>query len=569
MRSVLVVSGGGFQGQGLLDCLHDIPGVRPIVADIHADNVTRYLCPDYRVVPPLADASRFEAALLDLIVSDSVEAVFPATARELLPLARMRRAIEERGARLAVSSPDLLKQLEDKLATTHYLRTNGLPTQSPVDPRRYDFACPLFGRPRRGWGGLGTATAASCEEVDLHEAAAGPGSLLWTLHLREFQEFSCDFCVTESGAISPVVARRRIRTSGGFAVISESAADADVLSLADAAARLLSKSGAVGILNLQIIRPHGAEPILSDVNPRFGTSAVHGLHAGVNLAQQFLDAGNGAAAAAVRPAKTIRYLRTIAVPRVDPTPAAVVFDLDDTLVDHKEWMCRKVEAAYRAAASSWIEEDAFMLRALQLIDEGERRHLVDDIADAFGWGPERHGAFLEAYRAARIERTPLYPDVLPVLGALKDAGIELALLTDNPPGTQRNKILYADGLSALLSATIYARESGAEKPHESAFMAAAAALGRQPRELCMAGDNYFRDAVGALRAGYAHAFLIDRYGSFVRPHRGLAGRWRGGPLAYRIHRVEGLLALRETLLSARNGDPPGTPVPAVPLGSNP
>jgi len=38
----------------------------------------------------------------------------------------------------------------------------------------------------------------------------------------------------------------------------------------------------------------------------------------------------------------------------------------------------------------------------------------------------------------------------------------------------------------------------------------------------MVGDNLFRDAIGAVRAGYAHAFLLKREGAFFNFSRVLA-----------------------------------------------
>jgi hypothetical protein len=38
----------------------------------------------------------------------------------------------------------------------------------------------------------------------------------------------------------------------------------------------------------------------------------------------------------------------------------------------------------------------------------------------------------------------------------------------------------------------------------------------------MIGDNYFRDGVGAVQAGYMHALIVRRDGIFLSPHAGIA-----------------------------------------------
>ena len=57
MLTVLVVSGGGFQGLGILSALRAIGGVRAVVADLYPDSPGRYLADAFHAVPPVADAA--------------------------------------------------------------------------------------------------------------------------------------------------------------------------------------------------------------------------------------------------------------------------------------------------------------------------------------------------------------------------------------------------------------------------------------------------------------------------------------------------------------------------------
>jgi FMN phosphatase YigB (HAD superfamily)/predicted ATP-grasp superfamily ATP-dependent carboligase len=547
MTKALIVSGGGFQGLGLLEALQRIPGVRPIIADVHTDNITRYLCADYFTVPPLADAEAFTRSLLQLVRQQAVEVVFPATARELPLLAKLRGPLQSLRARVAVSAPELVDTLLDKVATASFLATHGLPSQQPVDPDSHDFSHALFGKPRFGWGGSGTSVARSLEDIQRHGVAVPATQMVWFPFIEGFEEYSADFAIAPSGRLSPIVLRKRVRTSGGFAVVSETVDDHELHETAAAAANAITVSGGCGIFNIQIIRPLRARAFVSDVNPRFGTSAVHGLATGINLAAFFLD--EDAVKSLGTPARTVRYLRTVSVPKLAKVPKAVVFDLDDTLVDHKAWMAAKIEATYQSAARDWVSANSFRMRALQLIDEGERAHLIDRIVDFFGWPTQRRTALIEAYRAARIDNTPLYPDVEPVLSSLESAGFKLALLTDNPVVTQRSKIEAAPPLRMLSSIT-YARETGKEKPAAEAFASAAAAIGLPPHDLCMVGDNYFRDALGAIHSGYGCAFLLNRSGAFVQHHAAISDPvpTEGAPAP--IYAIDSLIVLRESLLPA-------------------
>lgn len=543
MLRPLIVSGGGFQGVGLLECLQAVKDVAPVIADIHADNVTRYLCAEYVVVPPLADREAFERSLISLVRERGISHIFPATARELPALASLRPQLEQAGAQTAIPDSALLETLLDKRATTRWLLARRLPVQSGVDPLAHDYQQALFGKPVTGWGGVGTRIARTRDEALL--AMNCSEDLHWIPLLERFDEYSVDFAIAADGGLSPCVLRKRVRTSGGFAVVSESVRDVALEALAVQVAAALAGGGGMGIFNVQLIVPENSGPLVSDINPRFGTSAVHGLSEGINLPAFFMGAPTGAARMSFR---SVRTLRTLTVPVLNSPPAGIVFDLDDTLVDHKLWMLRKASGAYEAVAHRWTPEADFRLHMLQLIDEGERSHLIDRLADGLNWSRDQHQEYLAAYRSIVLSDTPLFADAAPTLAALAAAGVRIGILTDNPPVTQRGKLANAVALSRV-DAVVFSRETGKEKPSPAAFGAIAAELGLAPGELCMVGDNWFRDALGAIRAGFAHAFVLQRRGGFVQAHPDIAA-W--APLApadaARIHRIDGLAQLLTSVL---------------------
>lgn len=545
MKRVLLLSGGGFQGQGLLDALQRIPDVRVTVGDAYAEGVTRYLCPDYRCLPPLAERDAFVSALDAMVANDGIAAIFPATAYELPLLAELRDGLRARGVAVAVSHADLLAILLDKRATAHFLAERDIETQAPVDPRTHDFASPLFGRPFGGWGGRDTRRLDSASARHRLEADGTLDDFLWTAYLPAFDEFSADFAIRADGMLSPLVVRRRLRTSGGFAVVSESADDAEVRALAERTARAIAEAGGAGLFNLQVLRT-GGRLLVSDINPRFGTSSGHALGEGVNLAAFFL--GGNATTPPRRAVKTVRRLQDITVARLPSRPRALVFDLDDTLVDHKRWFAAKAVAAGDAVARDWNDVELFRETAIGLVDEGERRQFVDQLAQRLGWTPAQHARYLDAFRAARVD-TPLFADVAECLAAFRAMGFATAVLTDNPPGTQRQKLERAPALGAF-DAVVFAQEAGAEKPDARAFRAVGNALRLPPEALCMVGDNLFRDAIGALRAGFGGAIALRRPGGFIQPHEDLA-RWSALGADPRLVHAADLVVAREILAASR------------------
>ena len=548
MKTALVVSAGGFQGLGIVRALQRLDRTRVLVCDIHAEHPVRYVCGECFVAPPLADEHAFETFLIDLVRHERVDAIFPATAYELPTLARLRNRLADLGAAVAVAGEELTTTLLDKLRTHQFLDDAGLPVPELLDPLTHGYAQPLFGRPCEGWGGRGTVLLRSREEALAYQGDFA--THVWSAWLPAFEEYSADFAVDPHGRISPVVLRQRLRTSGGFAVISTSVHDPRIAALAQQTAAAIAAAGGCGIYNTQIVAPPDGIAFVSDVNPRTGTSATHALAEGINLPGFFMGTGAAAAApdlSARRAVKTVRVLEDIVVPLLQPAPRGIVFDLDDTLVRHKEWMLEKLQLIHADVFSAWVERSAFLLCAAQLIDEGERAFLIDRLLAMLALPESLRTVAMDAYRAAIVAETPLFDDVEATLKALKAAGLPLAILTDNPPATQRAKIRQARALDCI-DAVVCSREHGGEKPAPAAFLQAAHALGMDPAQLVMIGDNYFRDGVGAIRAGYMHALIVRRNGIFLSPNEALAATVPSA-ISRRIDVLDSLLSARHACLN--------------------
>jgi FMN phosphatase YigB (HAD superfamily) len=340
-----------------------------------------------------------------------------------------------------------------------------------------------------------------------------------------------------------------VRTSGGFAVVADTLEDPEAEAVVRRFAAWAASGGGRGLFNVQLLR-RGATLVVSDVNPRLGTSAVHWRRSGLNpvlalCAEAGLAPAGAGAAAPLARVRSIRYLEELALP-AGPAPGAVeiegiVFDLDDTLIPTKRWGRERLEKALETLGLG-PEEERARREGRRLLEEGPRDRLLDALAKALGWDEARREALVGAYRDAWPERCATYPDVKPALDALRRRGLRLGLLTDNPPETQRRK-LEAAGLLPFLDAVVFSRETGGEKPGGRGFARVAAALGVEPGRLAMAGDNPHRDLAGAAQAGYARLFWLRRDGASSSFDPALA---EGLPGAERLEPVADLrqLALR-------------------------
>jgi putative hydrolase of the HAD superfamily len=206
--------------------------------------------------------------------------------------------------------------------------------------------------------------------------------------------------------------------------------------------------------------------------------------------------------------------------------AAVIFDLDGTLLDH--------DKAQRAALHSWLPEYSLSAGQIeQLVPlwfalevrhypawrrgevtfQEQRRRRLRDFLPAAGITAEeaRLDAIFEGYLAGYEQSWEAYDDARDALRRVRDAGLVVAVLTNGDVSQQTSK-LRATGLIDLCGTVFASSELPAAKPDPRAYAAVCEGLGVRPADALMVGDNYELDVVAAKAAGLG-AVHIDRSGT--------------------------------------------------------
>jgi putative hydrolase of the HAD superfamily len=117
-------------------------------------------------------------------------------------------------------------------------------------------------------------------------------------------------------------------------------------------------------------------------------------------------------------------------------------------------------------------------------------------------------AALQTYSRHHQETSILFADTPPLLGALP-AGLRLAIVTNGPRLTQREK-LRAAGLESAVHAVVISGELGFAKPDAAIFRHALDALNVAPHEAVHVGDSLHDDVAGANAAGMTSVWLNRR-----------------------------------------------------------
>jgi putative hydrolase of the HAD superfamily len=218
--------------------------------------------------------------------------------------------------------------------------------------------------------------------------------------------------------------------------------------------------------------------------------------------------------------------------RLEP-PVAVSFDLDGTLLDGSHIgatvadTCRAIaardpnlDADELVAANSRIWKEYFPLIeddwALGVIDspsvgrEAWRRTLhACDVSD-----DDLVEFARQTFATLEHERHRLYEDVLPLVSALGDRQVPLALVTNGASEAQREK-LAALGIEDWFEVIVVSGEIGVMKPDPAIFEAVLERVDVDRRRVWHVGDWLPSDVAGAREAGLT-AVWLNRSGRSLR-----------------------------------------------------
>ena len=194
---------------------------------------------------------------------------------------------------------------------------------------------------------------------------------------------------------------------------------------------------------------------------------------------------------------------------------AVIFDLDNTLLDFKKMK----EYGVRAAISAMIEAGLDC-------DEDEAYEYIFAVYHQKGWeyqsifddflkqqtgeiNNKLLAAAIVAYRRAKEATLLVYPNVRKTLIHLIKHGIKIAIVSDAPSREAWMRIYYLN-LHHVFDIVLTFDDTKAHKPSPKPFKLALKRLNINPDEAIMIGDWPERDMVGAKKVGIKSIFA--RYG---------------------------------------------------------
>jgi putative hydrolase of the HAD superfamily len=211
---------------------------------------------------------------------------------------------------------------------------------------------------------------------------------------------------------------------------------------------------------------------------------------------------------------------------------AVIFDLDDTLIDwsgqtehYADVVRPHIDNMYHflsVGGHSLPDSDAFALSfhesvAAQWEQVRETwagisfENALRTCLITLGVNPEAIDllALMRAYDVRRLPGVELFPDTIPVLETLQQRGYQLGLVTNSlMPMWMRDAELLAYDLLPYLDVRVSSGDIGYMKPHPAIFSHTAGLLGISPQQAVFVGDRPVNDIAGANEAGMISVLIV-------------------------------------------------------------
>jgi len=195
---------------------------------------------------------------------------------------------------------------------------------------------------------------------------------------------------------------------------------------------------------------------------------------------------------------------------------AVIFDLDNTLLDFMNMKSMAVKAAVYGMIEAGLQMDREIAsKKIFSIYESkgwEYQEVFDDFIkeelDELDYKILASG--IVAYRKAKEASLILYPNVNSTLITLSKWGLKIGVVSDAPSREAWMRICSVN-LHHIFDAVVTFHDTGMHKPSPEPFEKISALLDTPPENSLMVGDWPERDVIGAKKLGMKTAFA--KYGS--------------------------------------------------------
>lgn len=228
---------------------------------------------------PLFEDSACKSKLIDLCHQEAIHTILPMTNKAIEFLDRHRKDFDTENLLAYLQDSETIEICHDKLKLARFFESANIP--SPVTGSAEMFAAthefPLIAKPKYGEGGKDNFMIESKHDLEFY-AQKYPGHVLQKFITGE--EYTVDWFSDKSGQPLLIIPRQRLVIRGGEVMVSRISMDPVIVELVRRVGLRLKLKGPA---NIQGILNVDGQFLLTDVNLRFGSGAVHSIAAGGDM----------------------------------------------------------------------------------------------------------------------------------------------------------------------------------------------------------------------------------------------------------------------------------------------
>ncbi|MBU1083661.1 MAG: ATP-grasp domain-containing protein [Candidatus Omnitrophota bacterium] len=235
---------------------------------------------DSHSLVPYSSDDDFIPSILEICLKEDIKLIVPTRDEELLLFAENSGKFMEKGIRVMISRPEVIRICRDKYEFFRFLEKKNIPTVKTYLPGektlfRDNGKYPLIIKPRRGSGGKGVFKAENEDELRFFSGYVKDPVIQ---EFAEGKEYTIDLFSDFDAKVLTAVPRERIEVFSGESYKSRTVMDKDMI---EKAGILAEELGTVGHITIQCIKNDKGIKFI-EINPRFGGGAALGFKAGAD-----------------------------------------------------------------------------------------------------------------------------------------------------------------------------------------------------------------------------------------------------------------------------------------------
>lgn len=283
MINILVTTAGSTSGVNCIMALkhQEEMEINIVASDLHNYAAGLYLANKYYLVPPFSIEVKYLEAIINICKKEKIDVVLPTFSSDIYLFSKYASELTSNGVNFFISPFTTVELFRNKLHSYAFFKTNNIPTpDTKLLSEINTFKYPIFIKPIIGSGSKKAIRINNDQELYCCTTAENANQYIFQPYITA-PEFTVDILVGNTNKIEGLVARQRLKTKDGIAIVSRTVDSTPILPIIS---RILSEIEIRGPINIQYFILENETPLIIDINTRFAAGGLPlTIKAGINF----------------------------------------------------------------------------------------------------------------------------------------------------------------------------------------------------------------------------------------------------------------------------------------------